>query len=268
MAADKTRVVADLNESDHPSFRLPTNKDIKTWRYLDFAKYLSMLDQRCLFFSRASNLGDPFEGSSPRFMVKAREYIRANKATDPALAEYKEVPDVALDWGRIPKQMVNSYLVNCWHMNEHESAAMWNLYSASNEAVCVQSTYRRLRVALPPQVLIGEVTYIDYETQGFPPSNAFNVFNFIMHKRLSFEHERELRAILWEMSGTPEAKSLLARVGPIGLAIPVDLTTLIENVYVSPTAAPWFAGLVEAMTKKCGLDFPVKQSVLGEQPLY
>ena len=200
--------MADLNETEHPSFRLPTNKDIKVWRYLDFAKYLSMLDQRCLFFSRASNLGDPFEGSSPRFMVNAREYIRAHKTTDPALAEYKELPDAALDWGRIPKQFVNSFLINCWHMNEHESTAMWSLYSASKEAVCVQSTYRRLRIALPPQVLIGEVTYIDYETQGFPASNGFN---FIMHKRLSFAHERELRAILWGCLNTRSQISFNAR---------------------------------------------------------
>jgi len=47
-------------------------------------------------------------------------------------------------------------------------------------------------------VLIGEVNYINYETQGFAISNAMN---FIMHKRLSFAHERELRAIFWEMDG-------------------------------------------------------------------
>jgi hypothetical protein len=89
-----------------------------------------------------------------------------------------------------------------------------------------------------------------------------------MHKRLSFAHERELRAIFWEMQGTPDSQSYKAKIEPSGLAMEVDLSALIERVYVSPTAAPWFAKLVEAMTAKCGFAFPVSQSVLAESPLY
>jgi hypothetical protein len=107
-------------------------------------------------------------------------------------------------------------------MNEHESAAMWKLYSTSNEAVCIQSTYRRLRQCLPQCVMIGEVNYINYETQGFAADNGLN---FITHKRLSFSHERELRAILWEMAG--DAQSYKAQIEPGGLAIEVDLSALI-----------------------------------------
>ena len=189
----------------------------------------------------------------------------ATAPTDPALADYKDWPNEAFTWGDTFKGLVQNYLISCWHMNEHESAAMWKLYSSSNEAVCVQSTYRRFRGCLPPCVLIGEVNYIDYETQGFSPANGFN---FIMHKRLSFTHERELRAIFWEMMGTPDAQPYKARIEPSGLAIEVDLPALIERVYVSPTAAPWFANLVAAITAKCGFAFPVKQSALAEAPLY
>ncbi len=198
-------------------------------------------------------------------MVAAREYVRANKEKDPALAQYKDVPDVALDWGRIPKMMIGTYLINCWHMNEHESAAMWKLYSSSDEAVCVQSTYRRLRVCLPTFVYVGEVNYIDYETQGF---SVHNGFNFIMHKRLSFAHERELRAIFWEMDGSPEAAPYKGRITPNGWTIEADLTAMIEQVYVSPAAEPWFAELVQSMTSKCGFTFPVRQSSLAAAPLY
>jgi hypothetical protein len=225
-----------------------------------------MLDRRCLFFAKAPLLGDPFEGSSTRMMVSTREYIRQNRATDPALAAYKDAPETMFTaMGNISKDMVQKYLISCWHMNEHESAAMWKLYSSSNEAVCIQSTYRRLRLCLPPCVLIGEIDYINYETEGFSVSNTFN---FIMHKRLSFAHERELRAIFWEMDGTPEAQPFKAQIESSGLGIEVDLPALIERVCVSPTAAPWFANLVTAMTKKCGFAFPVSQSILAAAPLY
>ena len=50
-------------------------------------------------------------------------------------------------------------------MNENESAAMWKLYSSSSEAVCIRSTYRRLRLCLPQCVLVGEVNYINYEIE-------------------------------------------------------------------------------------------------------
>jgi hypothetical protein len=257
--------MADLQETQHESFLLPTNKDIPIWRYMDLAKYLWMLDNRGLFFARATQLGDQFEGSSTKMMVSMREYIRANRATDPALAAYKDLPEVAFKVGDATRAAVQSYFISCWHMNEHESAAMWKLYSGSNEAVCVRSTYRRLRLCLPKCVFIGEVKYLNYETEGFSVTNAFN---FIMHKRVSFAHERELRAIFWEIDGTPEAQPYKARIEEAGLAISVDLPALIEQVYVSPTAAPWFAKIVDAMTIKCGFAFQVSQSSLAASPLY
>jgi hypothetical protein len=230
---------------------------------MDLGKYLAMLDRRSLYLARATLLGDPFEGSPTKAMVVQREYIRANRTTDPKLVAYKDVPDVALNWGNIFQRLVESYLISCLHMNEHESAAMWKLYSTSNEAVCIRSTYRRLRQCLPQCVMIGEVNYINYETQGFPADNGLN---YITHKRLSFSHERELRAILWEMAG--DAQSYKPQIEPGGLAIEVDLSTLIERVYVSPTAAPWFGNLVGAMTKRCGCEFPVGQSALAAAPLF
>jgi len=258
--------MADLQETENESFRLPTNKDVRIWRYMDLAKYLSMLDRRSLFFARATLLGDPFEGSSTTAMVSSREYVRANRGTDPALAFLKDWPDeVFASQGHFAKQAVRSYLISCWHMNEHESAAMWKLYSSSNEAVCIQSTYRRLRQSLPQCVSIGEVRYINYETEGF---SLGNVFNFIMHKRLSFAHERELRAIFWETDGRPDAQPYKAQIEPSGLALEADLSALVECVYVSPTAAPWFANLVKAMTVRCGFAFPVSQSALAASPLY
>jgi len=211
-------------------------------------------------------MNDPFEGSTPKFMVAEREYIKQNRATDPRLAAWKDVPDSAFEqMASLPKRIVDSYLISCWHMNEHESAALWKVYASANEAVCIQSTYRRLRLCLPQCVMIGEVSYIDYETQGF---SSANLFNFLMHKRASFAHERELRAVFWEQDGTPEAQPYKQRVEPSGLAMEMDIPALIERTYVSPTAAPWFADLVQTMTKKCGFELPVSQSVLAAVPLY
>ncbi|MBR0827541.1 hypothetical protein JQ596_18610 [Bradyrhizobium manausense] len=258
--------MSDLEETEHESFKLPTNKNIPIWRYMDLAKFLSMLNSRALFFPRATSFDDPFEGSAPKPLVLEREYIRTNRTTDPSLELWKDVPDDFFDQMRtMRKDSVQQYLINCWHMSEFESAAMWKLYSTTNESVCVRSTYRRLRSCLPQSVFIGEVNYIDYDKQSFP---GYQALNYIMHKRISFSHERELRAVFWEWLGTPEAQPYKRRIGASGLSIEIDLSSLIEQVYVSPTAAPWFAKLVEDMTAKCGFAFPVGQSALATAPLY
>lgn len=41
------------------------------WRYMDFTKFVSLLDKGSLFLCRADNLEDPFEGSSSKIDVDA-----------------------------------------------------------------------------------------------------------------------------------------------------------------------------------------------------
>src|SRR5271155_5823580 len=138
---------------------------------MNVPKYLAILQRRALFLPRASLLGDPFEGSSTKVMVATRKYMKENRTSDPMLAEYKYLPDNYFDVGDLFKNMVSKYMVSCWHMNEHESAAMWGSYS--NEGVCIQSTFQRLRLCLPGCINIGEVKYIDYQTDGFSPAMLF-----------------------------------------------------------------------------------------------
>jgi hypothetical protein len=129
--------------SSHPSFVWPTDQNVKLWRYTDLAKFASLLFTSKLFFSRASFLGDPYEGSITKTQHDLRRYIIANRTVDPSLEMWKDMTDDAL---------------RPWHMNEHESAAMWRLYTSASEAVCVQSTFARLSNVLPHYVNAGTVT--------------------------------------------------------------------------------------------------------------
>jgi hypothetical protein len=40
----------------------PENLETPIWRYIDFAKFVGMLERRALHFSQLASLGDPFEG--------------------------------------------------------------------------------------------------------------------------------------------------------------------------------------------------------------
>jgi len=51
---------------EHPLFPPPADRDVPVWRYVEFPKFIDLLERRKMFFSRADYLGDPFEGSVTR----------------------------------------------------------------------------------------------------------------------------------------------------------------------------------------------------------
>jgi hypothetical protein len=233
------------------------------WRYMDFTKLVSLFDSRCLYFARADKLGDPFEGSWPRMNVLARQLVPDSIPTEARESFLKAMSNI----GDFNRQWLKYYAVNCWHMNEHESAAMWKLYLKSDEGVAVQSTYKKLRASMTDDqhVFLGVVKYIDYETEWIDSGNLFTPF---VHKRKSFEHEREVRALVTKWPIGDEGIEFDKETIRHGLNIKIDIEGLVERIYVAPSAPGWFADLVAALVKRYGYKFDVEQSKLNEQPVY
>jgi hypothetical protein len=222
----------------HPSFLQPENAAVKVWRYMDFTKLVSLVDSRRLFFPRADQLGDSFEGSSPRMNVHARRQI-PDAVPPEARESFAKAMAATVSDNRLNELWPKCSAVNCWHMNDYESAAMWKLYLKSNEGIAVQSTYENLRDSLidGEQIFLGLVKYIDYETELIETGNVLSPF---VYKRKSFEHEREVRALV--MKFPTKIESDLYGRGTIaqGLKIKVDLERLIERIYVAPSSPAWF----------------------------
>jgi len=164
---------------------------------------------------------------------------------------------------QLPQEFRKRVYINCWHMNERESFAMWNLYVRSNEAIAIQSTYQLLRTCLPSLINAGSVQYIDYTLDFVPEDDLLRPF---MYKRKSFEHERELRAII-DVEDDDETW-VGHTVGSIGRTVPVSLDDLVEKIYVAPTSPSWFAELVRSVMSKYGLEKPVVMSSLDEKPVF
>jgi len=157
--------------------------------------------------------------------------------------------------------------VNSWHQQDHESVAMWSQYVRGADGIAVQSSYARLIDAMADYedfgVFVGLIRYLDYATEAIRFDNVLHAY---MHKRRSFEHERELRALIWTYQHSKNDGIRYRDVS--GIYVPVKLDRLVENVYVSPTAPPWIAELVKAVTIRYGLDKEVRQSDLARRPLY
>jgi len=169
------------------------------------------------------------------------------------------------DMGRFNKRLPRFHAINCWHMNEHESAAMWKLYLKSDEGIAIQSTYKKLKKSLIDEesIYVGVVKYIDYESELIDAGNLFTPF---LHKRKSFEHEREVRCITAKWPPGPDTFSTDSIDS--GLYIRIDIETLVEKIYIAPSAPDWFTELIKAVVNQYGYSFLIAQSKLDEQPVF
>lgn len=222
---------------------------------MDFTKYVSFLENCSLFFCRADKFEDPYEGATSHFNYQIRPQVYGSAFPPQAFEQISKFNEWSRQWTYI----------NCWHMNEHESAAMWKLYAKTEEAVAIRSTFFKLKEALSSQCFIGTVHYIDYRADWLPEGNAFWPY---VHKRKSFEHERELRAVIQELPSGENGITVGSPNPNIGNHVKVSPETLVDNVFVSPTAPNWFAELVKVVTLRYGYAFPVLQSQLSQSPVF
>ncbi len=250
----RTEGLAKEKKESITVFVPPQNTNIKIWRYMDFTKYISILETKSLYFPLISELNDPFEGS----------FSKGNKRLRPLLYKHFK-PN--LDIGTLIKKLRSWVAVSCWHMSEHESAAMWNLYSKSEEAICIQSTYGELRNALGVDIEIGTVQYIDYDNDWIPEDHPLLPF---LYKRRSFEHESEIRAIINLASNVSlNVEKITDNIPERGILKKVKLQNLIHKIYIAPNSAPWFYNLVKNISITYGLkNIEVIQSSLEKEPFY
>lgn len=150
-------------------------------------------------------------------------------------------------------------------MSQHESDAMWKLYM-KDAGIAIQTTHERLKASMAAdndhKVYIGTVRYIDYDSEGIPEGNSLWPF---VHKRASFRHQGEVRAIIrtaipfGEESGPPPAH---------GIAVPVNIDMLVEQVFVAPKTEPWVVQVIQSLLGHYGLHREVQPSALSEDPTF
>lgn len=246
------------------TFIPPADENMKIWRYMDFTKLVSLIDTKKLFFCRADKFDDPFEGSYPRLNVEFRKKTPISLPKE----HHQDYINGMKKRIEVNKDMLRYITANCWHMNEYESAAMWNLYLKSDEGIAIQSTYKLLKESIIDEedVFISKVKYIDYDkdliVHDMDLSAAF------IHKRISYEHEKELRAIAVKWPIEPRGLNFSKETIKGGLQIKVDVKTLIQKIHIAPNSPNWFKELVQSVVKHYGYGIEVIRSELDKDPLF
>ena len=243
--------------SEHPSLSAPSPEAI-LWRYMEFTKFISLLDRQELHFARADRLGDPFEGSVSLLTQRLR------------LLQFHGVPPetVLKVRGDITKGARQVFYVTCWHQDDYESAALWNTYSRHANGVAIETDFKSLSDSFKcyDDIYIGKIAYVDYQTDLIPEEDALLPY---FHKRLEFQHEREVRAVCHVL---PQAggnvSDFYSKEYPLGEYRAVDLSTLVKRVVVAPAAEEWFVQLVRSVAARYELSAPVEESSLNTTPAW
>jgi hypothetical protein len=260
--------------SKHPVFEEPVNRSVKIWRYRPFDRFKEELNKQALFFSSLDKLGDKFEGSYTEGNKIFRDMAWKQRAQ---LLSSNGIPQPMIEHMKNSNYLFDiatrgSVVVNCWHINEYESAAMWRIYSNQKKGVAIQSTFNGLVKSVErnkeDEICIGTVKYIDYAKETFPIGNFF--FPYV-YKRKSFEFEHELRAAILEFPIDYHYKGNPSRMldeKQKGKFVSVNLDALIENIYISPEAKSSFESETKSILKKSGLQKEVIKSDLAKDPLF
>jgi hypothetical protein len=252
------------NESFTAPFPV-ANEQSTIWRYMDFTKFVSLLNKRSLFLCRADNLEDQFEGSSALSDIEAwkmdfyREKILEGKWGYEKMQRYIDERSKKLE------ELKQSTYISSWRMSEHESAAMWKIYAQTNEAVAIKSSVERLRKSLPDinALLIGEVKYIDYKKESIAGKIHTDRF---FYKRKSFEYEEEIRVVLDQNDKNHLNKRVVRTEGGVYIKTKIDI--LINKIYIAPNSPKWFQELVDKVANLYGINKKAKRTSLEDKALY
>ena len=235
------------------------------WRYMSFAKLVSLFHTRSLYLSRADRLGDPFEGSAWLGARLQRTAIQAAVSRDT-----KKTVDIVAQLAEAAESARRRTAISCWHMADHESAAMWHLYSPSGQGIAVKSTIGRLRESLracPIYLLLGPVRYLDYDRE-LAVEPTLNYIRPFFRKRISFQHEQELRLITVRLVDDDNVfDPRRATIGE-GVLASTDLGVLLDEIRVAPNAPEWYRQAVVAVAERFGINCPVTQSALDAQAIF
>lgn len=238
-----------------------SNKKAKIWRYMDFTKFIDLLENQTLFLTRSDKFLDPFEGTFPKINSLKRQEVYAGKIPENILINLTKFYDEQF------KNTKKFTFINCWHLNEYESAGMWKVFLKSNEGIAIQSTVDKLIESLehtPERVSIGEVQYLDYKKDWMNESNILFPY---FHKRKSFDYEKEIRVVHQDLPTKDDILDLEAPpLHEMGFNIKIDINKLIENIYVSPDSPSWLFELTQKVIQRYNIHASVLQSELSEIP--
>jgi hypothetical protein len=263
-------------ERNHTAFIPPNENDI-IWRYMNLEKFISLLERKSLFFCRADRFSDPFEGSIPRKEAENRivDRIKSARFSGKPLNVNRAKENIKA-LAEMHQKFKRDTVINCWQINKYESDGMWQLYLKSNEGVSIKSSVKRIINALEKtqeKICISKVRYIDYDqdiwfNRNEYPNTHYNYYAPLIHKRIEFEDESELRLLYHIEHIEHDSQFWIHQEFEKGMMISVELDILIDKVIIPPSADIYIEKRIKDLLDYYKLDKPIIKSKLSSEPIY
>ena len=229
--------VAPIYAEDFPYTNVSPKQPLL--RYMDFWKFEDLFTSQTLFFCRADKFKDPLEETI------SKKGIHRTSKSDIAFsntAKFREPAyETAADYRNTAKACT---FVNCWHINDNESQAMWDAYTETPNSVLVISTAECLAASVKQPVFGAAVKYVSEDE----PRTEFDERSLFFYKDVAFAFEREFRLLidLMMFGGS------IRRDPPDDFyrRVPVDLNTLVWAIQPHPQATQGTKDKIDALVKK------------------
>ena len=197
--------------------KLPANLDLAVWHYMDFGKFLALLQKRAIYLCRGDHLQDRFEGTYSNRQIKSMNDL-FKKINEPEMIE--------LENERRAEDRKKAF-ISCWCLSDVDLDLMWKAYTNGPLDVAIKSTIRKLQSVCDDAIKhwpldICKVNYFDH-AKG-EKINYWGAPTVFMHKDNHFELDNEIRIMHWPNYSTP----------PDHVYLPADLEVLIDSIVTKP----------------------------------
>jgi hypothetical protein len=254
------------------------------WRYMNLAKFQSILQGSKLFFPTLALLRniDPSEGSWENFTF-AQAVGSSTESLQHMLNYLRPI---------YAETASHQVAVSCWHINDEESKTMWEGYLPDGEGVAIQTSFSSLKDSFiydhpewptcggnlqesKAELMIAQVEYLAWSN---PPLNT-NTVKQAMFKDRSFLHENELCVIILLFPIPGAMHSITEDSKPLndeslglsqavrdqikahdGVFIPVNIKKLVNSVYIAPNASPAIEAEVRKLVQMYDLNVDIYKS--------
>lgn len=236
------------------------------WRYYDIHKFINLLQNNTIRFTRMDMFEDPQEGIPLSAFVTHAEKLNLRLIENKPLGElildetqFNKVPPLLQKELKMIYAIQKSSFLTCWFTEQRESVAMWNLYS-NDEGVAVKIPFgklsRQLKIEKDKNISAyygGRLVYQDFKNI-YKDTNDNKVGKVALRKDHSFAHESEFRFVV--------------RTKDHQLAIsgfdsqPLNLKTLGMQVICHPRMPEWKKRNVKNLLEAVGLTKALQTSAI------
>lgn len=245
---------------------------------MSFTKFFDLLQSKEIHLTRLDKFSnDPWEGKvppnhyDPERLISVSHQVVSDGGTislnNPNSTLMKQIDIFGDKWDNYVKSSKEAeertrktFFVNCWHINDYESEAAWNLYTKS-DCVAISTTVQSLTTSISNtyDLYLASIQYYDPTKETIPSGNSFFAPT---HKRRQYEHEKEVRimhhcthSLQWWKNEAMEFHR-----------ISVDTNLLIKEIWISPFSDDLLEKSVKHLANSHGLNAKIIKSTILTPP--